>query len=286
MFEYMKRLSILLLLLGLGTSVFAQKNAQNLYDAEKSFDRIAAEKGLNQAHLEFSATDAICFYPQPTNCRDFWRLRPPSVAFMQRHPNFIDVSSNGALGYAIGTSVFRPKGKDDPNAGYGEYVRIWQRQPDGKYLTVLDIDVAYLKIPEIKTNWQSPPDSDRESNAQKSSAADASTAFFETAANQGLHQAYKTFLAEDARILRAGDAPTRDKKAALAEFKKEKSSIAFAKRTVFVGAADLAYVSNSYTKNDKSGRAVEKGNFLQIWKMRGGGRWQIVLDLFLPGNER
>jgi hypothetical protein len=282
----MKIISIFFLTVCGCASLFAQNDLQNIFAAEKAFERAAAEKNLNQAYLEFSAPDATCFYPNPINCRDFWRQRPPSAAFMQWRPTLIDVSANGALGYATGTSVFRRKGKDDPEAGYGEYARIWQRQPDGKYLAVLDIEVAYHKIPKLETDWKSPLSSGHEKNEQKSSAAaDASTAFFETATRQGLHPAYKNFLGDDARVLRAGDAAVLAKKDALERFKKDKSQIAFARQTVFMGAADLAYVNSAYTKSDKSGKQTEKGNFLQIWKLRGG-RWQIVLDLFLPTGEK
>jgi hypothetical protein len=163
-------------------------------------------------------------------------------------------------------------------------VTVWQRQPDGGYLAALDLGISHDKPASIETEWKSPADSGKELNEKKISAADTSSAFFEMVTDQGLNKAYKTFLADDARILREGKQPILGRQAALAEFKKEKRKIFFAKRSVFVGAADMAYISNSYTFNDKSGREIEKGNFLQIWKLRGG-KWQIVLDAFLPIPE-
>jgi hypothetical protein len=32
---------------------------------------------------------------------------------------------------------------------------------------------------------------------------------------------------------------------------------------------------------DKKGVETQKGNFIQVWKLRSG-RWQIAADLFLP----
>jgi ketosteroid isomerase-like protein len=264
--------------------VFAQADLQKLYDTEKAFERAAAEKGVNRAFLEFAAPDGICFDPNPVNCREYWRARPASPAALLWNPNFVDVSSNGAMGYTTGNSIYRPRGKDDPNAYYGQYVTVWQRQPSGNYLAVLDLGVSHEKPAAIETEWKSPADSGKELNEKKFSAADASTAFFETATNQGLSRAYKTFLAEDARLLREGKQPVLGRQNALAQFKNDKTRIFFAKRSVFVGAADMAYVSNTYTAADKTGKQVEKGNFLQIWKLRGG-KWQIVLDAFLPIPE-
>jgi len=280
----MKKLAILFLII-FSVNAFAQSDLQKLYDTEKAFERAAAEKGINRAFIEFTAPDGVCFNPNPVNCREFWRARPASPAGLFWNPNFVDISSNGAMGYTTGNSIYRPKGKDDPNAYYGQYATVWQRQPNGTYLAALDMGISHDKPANVETEWKSPTDSGKEMNEKKSSAADASTTFFETASRQSLSKAYKTFLAEDARLLRDGKPPILGRQNALAEFKNNKAQINFAKRSVFVGAADMAYVSNSYTVNDKSGKQTEKGNFLQIWKLRGG-RWQIVLDAFLPVPEK
>jgi len=54
--------------------------------------------------------------------------------------------------------------------------------------------------------------------------------------------------------------------------------INYSKRSAFFNAAELAYIYNTYilTRADKT---TEKGNFVQIWKLRGG-KWQIVPDIF------
>lgn len=275
-----KILFLLVFILSL-TNIFAQNNLQKLFDTEKSFERRVAEKGINQAFIEFLAADGVCFNPNPVNCREFWKNRAPSSAALFWNPNFVDVSSNGAMGYTTGNSIYQPKGKDDTTAYYGEYVTLWQRQPDGSYLAALDMGLSHDKPASIETNWTSPPDSGKELNEKKFSAADASTSFFEMNTKQGIGKAYKMFLADDVRLLRDGKTPIVGKQNALNEFKNYKSQVAFAKRSVFVGAADMAYISNSYIIYDRKGNQTETGNFLQIWKLRGE-RWQIVLDAFAP----
>jgi len=273
-------LALSLIILG-SISVFAQNNLQKIYDAEKAFEKSAAENGINQAFIEFSTTDGTCFFPgYPVNCIEYFKKRERSPAVLLWNPTFIDVSSNGALGYSTGNSIYKPKGKDDPNSFYGEYATIWQRQPDGNYKAVLDLGISHEQ-PNTETKWTSPADTGRELNEKKYSAADASTAFFEMSAKQGLSKAYKTYFADDVRLLREGKMPIIGKQNALAEFKNNKSIVNFAKRSIFVGAADMAYTSNSYTITDKSGKQIEKGNFLQVWKLRGN-KWQIVFDVFVP----
>lgn len=281
----MNNLLTLFLLIFLSANIFAQSNPQKIYDTEKDFEKAAAEKGINRAFLEFVTADAICFIPgYPTNCREFWQNSPQSSAFLTWNPTFIDVSSNGVLAYSTGNSVYRPNGKEDKQAFYGEYATVWMRQPNGNYLAVLDMGISHEQA-NNETKWTSPSDSGKEQNAQKSSAADSSTAFFEAAAKKGLSKAYKTFLAEDVRMLREGKMPIVGKNNALSELKNFNSNISFTKRTVFTEAADMAYITNSYTVTDKSGKQTETGNFLQVWKLRNG-KWQIVFDVFLPVSSK
>lgn len=268
-----------------GQSADAVKNnLQIIYDTEKAFEKSAAERGVNQAFLEFTAPDANCFFAGQVNCREYWKNRPPSPAALLWNPHIVDVSANGALAYTTGSSVYKPKGRDDAEEYHGQYATVWQRQPDGRYLAVLDIGISHAKPAARKTEWTSAADAGGDANEKRISAADASTRFYETAARQSLSRAYKEFLAADARLLREGKQPIDGKKAVLAEYQNFKSKINFSKRTMFVGAADLAYVSDAYTIADKDGKQTEKGHFLQIWKLRGG-RWQIVLDVFLPVNN-
>ncbi|MEP6901599.1 MAG: DUF4440 domain-containing protein [Actinomycetota bacterium] len=276
----MKKILLLSIIISSITNIFAQGDLQKVYDTEKAFEKAAAEKGVNQAFIEFLAPDGIVFVPTATNGREFWKNRPKSAAALFWNPTFVDVSSNGVLAYTTGNSIYKPKGKDDTNAFYGEYATVWERQKDGNYLAVVDLGISH-EPPNNETRWSSPVDSGKELNEKKFSAADASTAFFETTTKEGLSKAYKLFLADDAHLLREGKMPILGKKNALNEFKNFKSKVNFTKRSFFIGSADMAYISNSYTITDKNDQQIETGNFLQVWKLRDN-KWQIVLDAFVP----
>jgi ketosteroid isomerase-like protein len=281
----MKKILLIASLIFTFSNVFSQTNAQKIYDTEKAFEKAVAERGLNQAFIEFSTTDGTCLFPgTPVNCIEFFKAQKPSPAALFWNPTLIDVSSNGALAYSIGNSVYKANGKDDPNSFFGEYATVWMRQPDGNYKAVLDLGISH-DTANPETKWTTPADSGRELNERKSSAADVSTAFFETAGKKGLVNAYKTYLADDARFLREGKMPIVGKEAALKEFKKDKSYFFATKRSVFIGAADMAYIANNYLKSDAGGRNAENGYFLQVWKLRNG-KWQIVLDVQMPMPEK
>jgi hypothetical protein len=51
-------------------------------------------------------------------------------------------------------------------------------------------------------------------------------------------------------------------------------------QTGLAGAPDLSYVLSTYAVTDGE-KVVEKGNYMQIWKLEKSG-WRIVLDIFKP----
>jgi ketosteroid isomerase-like protein len=279
------KIAVLLFALFMTANVFGQdnKDLQMLAETEKSFARFAAEKDTKSAFLEFAAPDGILFQPNAVNAKTYWNARGASKGLLSWQPSFADISSNGMLGWTTGPWEFRPKGKDDNPVAFGEFVTLWQKQPDGKFRFVLDIGISHEKAQVEGIDWKSPNAAGRESNEQKSSAGETANAFFQTANNQEAYKAYKTYAADDIRVLREGKMPILGRDDFLSDLKKNKMNVVFAKRSVFFGAADLAYITNTYilTKADKS---TEKGNFMQIWKLRGG-KWQIVLDIFNPIPE-
>jgi ketosteroid isomerase-like protein len=251
---------------------------EKLIATERNFAKTAAEKDTKTAFLKFSADDAINFSPNAINAKELWNSRQANAALLAWTPEFADISANGALGYTTGPWEFRPKGKDDAPIAFGHFVTLWQKQSDGNFKFVLDIGIDHTPA-ALSEKCLSPNYSAKENTESK--PADIVRQFFETAEKKGLERAYKMFLGNDIRLYRQGKLPILGKKNALDEIKKNSAILKAAKRSIFINAKDLAYLSNSYTYLDKNGKEIEKGNFLQIWKLIDG-KWQIVLDLFRP----
>jgi ketosteroid isomerase-like protein len=260
------------------SSSFAQASAQKIFDTEKAFERMVAEKGINAGFIEFMSSDGIMFSPDVVNGREAWKKRAPSPALLTWNPIWIEVSSNGALAYSIGNAIYRGKGKDDTELGYNHYLSIWSRQPNGEYRAVMDTGVSHEKPASMPTEWKSPVVSGN--TKLQNSAGDHAINFYAAVESAGAVKAYKSFLAEDGFILREGSTPFVGK-AAIAQLDKNKSTMKFAKRKTFIEAGDIAWVSAGYTVLDKTGKEIEKGNFVQVWKLRGG-KWVIAADILKP----
>lgn len=276
----MKILMIAVFILSLVLSAAAQNDLQKLVDTEKAFAEYAAERSTKQAFLEFLADDGIVFNPDRQNGKEVWRARTENGSLLSWYPVVADISSSGLIGYTTGPWEYRPKGKADAPAAFGQYSTVWQKQQNGEFKAVLDIGVAHDKNAAREAPWTAPPDVKRDKNEKGSYAGDTAALFYSMMREGSDEKAYKTFAADDIRMLRNGKLPISGKKAVLGEVKKDRSKLEIARRISFFGSGDMAYVTNTYTRTDKDNK-VEKGNFMQVWKLRDG-RWQIVLDVFNP----
>lgn len=276
----MKILMIAAFILSGLLSVAAQSDLQKLVDTEKAFAAYAAEKSTKQAFLEFLADDGVVFNPNRQNGKEVWRARDENAALLSWYPVVADISSSGLIGYTTGPWEYRPNGKTDTPTAFGQYSTVWQKQPNGEFKAVLDIGVTHDKNATKEASWAPPPDVKRGKKEKDSYAGDTAALFYSMMRDGNEEKAYKTFAADDIRMLRNGKFPIAGKKAVLGEVKKDKSKLEIARRISFFGSGDMAYVTNTYTRTDRDGKA-EKGNFMQVWKLRDG-RWQIVLDVFNP----
>ena len=123
--------------------VSAQTAKQKIYETERAFEKMVAEKGMRDGFIEFLSPVGIMFMPDVVNGRDAWKARPATPAALTWNPIWIDVSSNGVLAYSIGNSMYRAKGKDDVDIFYGHYISIWTRQRNGEYRAALCRIVFY-----------------------------------------------------------------------------------------------------------------------------------------------
>ncbi len=278
-FGKMKVFSIVLVTIFCFSNLPAQNDLQKLVETEKSFDRTAAEKGEKSAFLDFAAADGVVFQPGAVNARTYWSERGETDDLLVRQLAFADVSANGVLGYTVGTSSVKPKNDEKNQTAFGDYVTIWQKQPDGMYKFALDIGITHAPPSNAAPDWKF--FGERQTAAGKiPPVSAASNMFYDEATDHGLESAYQIFAAEDARFYRQGKPPITGKTAALAAFKKEKLKVSFNKKMILQSAGDLAFSNVAYELN-KNGKTVEKGNSVQIWKFLDD-RWQIVADVFSP----
>jgi len=84
---------------------------QELYDTERAFVRLAAEKGFRDSFYAYFADTGIAFNPHPFRVRTALAGAPPSPGPMGAAwaPVYGDISRAGDLGWDTGPLVFQGK---------------------------------------------------------------------------------------------------------------------------------------------------------------------------------
>lgn len=270
-----------LFVLGLSITCFAQADLTPLKDTQAGFARVAAERGMKSAFLEFLGDDATVFLPGALNGKQYWNARDddPSTLLV-RNLTYSDISANGLLGYTTGNWRTYQKGKSEGLAKFGQYVTIWEKKQDGKFRASLDIVVAHEKLPFSETDKPIKAAQSRDLNKRGWSPADASMNFLrESMTNQRLGGAYQKFAADDVRLLRDAAPPIIGKKRVVAEMN-EYISVEFPTKVTLFQSADMAYTWNA-CQFDNSNEGKVQGNCVHIWKLRDK-KWWIVLGVFAP----
>ncbi len=270
----------------------------SLVEAERSFARTSEEKGLREAFLAWLAPDAIVFRPGPVEGRPVYeKMDPADPAVLNWGPGIADVAASGELGYTSGPYELRP-GRDAEPTGFGHYVSVWKKQPDGTWRVVIDAGITHPQDGPLPSTVEDlgPPGAGGVPELSPEALRDAEAAFVKRAAGgfeeragrEGQRAAYRTFAAEKVRAYRPGRPPLLGKAALLEILLPGSGRVSPGsnrrRSTIRVGLSftgDLAFQFGTF-EYVKDRSAFETTAYLRIWRRQTAGDWEIVLDLELP----
>jgi ketosteroid isomerase-like protein len=121
-----------------------RNKVNELYEVERRFCDLSAEKGAHEAFLTF--IDDSCALLRPNRypvigkekIKDLFN-KPDKSYTLSWEPKFADISSSGDLGYTFG--IYQVK-MDSPEGQIvtkeGTYVTIWKKNQNGEWKFVLD----------------------------------------------------------------------------------------------------------------------------------------------------
>lgn len=295
-----KTLSPLLILLVVAAGSFAQKadgqsDLRSLVETERAFAKMGAEKGIRDSFLAYLADDGVLFRPAPVNGKQWMSARPARPGLLAWEPTFAYVSRAGDLGYDTGPWEFREKGPDDKPIGYGYFVTVWKKQPDGTWKFVVDLGTSNPSPTSANKGWQPPADEGKkEKSAKKKVNVEAEQAsllnldreFSKASVAQGLVDAYLSYLADDVRFYREGAFPVTGREAARAALSEKQGVMNWQPVKAGVSiSGDLGYTYGTYDFKGSGAdgkEAAENGGYARVWKKQANGKWKVVLDILNP----
>jgi ketosteroid isomerase-like protein len=260
--------------------------------SERAFAARAQVVNARQAFVEYFAPDAIFFAPYAAPA--FPRLRESADwgVNIQWRPAAAAISGAGDMGYTTGPSEYRPSADAAPT-GFGHYTSVWQRQPDGRYLVVIDVGIDHPAPPARIPDWSAPPKPPAAAPALDAAQRRAALeelrrldAQIGAAAQDDVRKSFARVLADDARLHRGGRLPVVGRSEVLADLDAEIGAYGWTPEAAAVAeSGDFGFVYG----RGRWGRArtVETGDlaYLNVWQRRAG-EWRLIVHVSRPVAPR
>jgi ketosteroid isomerase-like protein len=278
----------LLLTLGLGAAGAAALHADAVSDSlvqtERAFARASVEKGMKEAFLAYLGEDAVIFRPTAV----------PGVAWIRDHPNppivltwqpaYAEVSAAGDLGFTTGPYEIRSQDPKDTDVGYGTFVTVWKRQPDGGFKVAVDLGTSGPKPGAAEAVGSTAPVEQVTLSGEPKAVAYedllAVDRALSTAAAQGTPAAYHAHLADGVRLLRRGAPVAHGPEAAEAELRRHPGALTWQPAGGGIArSGDLGY---TYGTAKMAGAKPEESSYLRIWQRGAGSAWKVILEVTDP----
>ena len=269
---------------------------QSLVDTERKFARTSEEQGTRPAFLAFIAEDGILFRPTATNGKKWMQQNPlppsdkrPLLAWQ---PAFADIALAGDMGYTFGPWEYKEDIKDAKPVAYGHFVTVWKRQADGSWKFVIDHGVSHPQPEDPIPPLQLPADykekpwkaSKPDIEAIRRGLLDRDRQFSDALSKQGSLKTFLAYSTTSVRLFRNGKYPfTGADGVTQALAPRSSNSVAMSWEPGggdVSQSEDLGYTYGTYnvTNAVEPQKAVERGNYMRIWK-KEKGVWKVVVDV-------
>ena len=113
-----------------------------LVTVEHEFAEAVAAHGVNAGFRQFLAPDGVIFRPGPVNGLEYLKDKPESKARLTWEPEHVEMTAGGDYGWTTGPWELSADSTQPPSL-FGQYLSIWQCQPDSSYKLVLDVGIVY-----------------------------------------------------------------------------------------------------------------------------------------------
>jgi len=118
---------------------------KEIFETEKAFEKMAAEKTVAEAFYYFADENAVIKRQNDTlivgneNIKLFYEKNKRDGATVNWTPDFVDVADCGTLGYTYGKFVWKIKNEAGAVTEYkGVFHTVWKKQKDNTWKYVWD----------------------------------------------------------------------------------------------------------------------------------------------------
>jgi len=256
-----------------------------LVEVERAFARDAAEHGTRSAFLRWLAPTGVVFRPGPVNGWTTYEASRRNDAVLSWEPAYAAISGEGDLGWTTGPWVLRP-GRNRDESAWGEYLSLWRRQPDGRYLAVLDVGIAHGRhaAPAEPARFLAPAEAPRTGRGpldRRRSLWKADADFGALARQGGVATAFERFGAERLIVLREGLPRVVGLVAACDTVRAREGGARLMSLAQFISTSgDLGYTYGSFVSGEAA--APDSGWYVHVWHRGRAKPWELAVSLVTP----
>ncbi len=265
----------------------------SLVQAEINFAKTSVAKGIRTAFLSFLSDSAIVFRPHPVNGQKAFRERQETPITLDWRPIYADLSGAEDFGYTTGPWQITDNSPEKRPPAFGNFFSVWQKQADGDWKVIIDIGISHPEPKDLPEAWQSPATAPSaatpahsavEIEREKSVLLQVERNFSEASQAHDVLAAYRSYLADEARLLRMGQYPLTEKAAIHAQLAERIGVSSWQPlRVEMAQSLDLAYTMGAYDfKPAATTAAGQKGYYVRVWKKQKDADWKVVLDVENP----
>jgi len=294
----------------------AQTPLAAMIEQEQAFAKVAGEKGVRDAFLEFLADESLVFTPGPAPGKLFYKNRPALPIKLSWAPEFADMSAAGDLGYTSGPYEIS-KTAADPPSSYGHFNSLWRLQKDGSWKVEVDLGVPHDKpkvsvadvksVESPKDNAPAPKDP-KPTDALQTELTTLDTQLAAKVEAVGAEKAYLEVAADSIRLFRSDNLPALGK-AAAAKLAAQSGTQSWKPALARVAkSGDLGYSSGTMRMGAPAAtppsagaapptppaaggarpapaagaappQALTPHYYVRIWRRDATGAWKIVLEV-------
>ncbi|MGE5355020.1 MAG: YybH family protein [Deltaproteobacteria bacterium] len=138
-------LSAFIVLISCSSPVNKQKIKNEIFNVEKSFEKMAADSGIAKAFYSYAADSAVIKRENDTliigkeNIHDYYKKTDDKRTRVNWTAEFIDVSECGTMAFTYGKYKWQVKDKSGKTTTYkGVFHTIWKKQKDNSWKYVWD----------------------------------------------------------------------------------------------------------------------------------------------------
>jgi ketosteroid isomerase-like protein len=138
-------LFVIMLGISCGHTIDKETTKKMIFDTEKDFEKMAAEKGVAEAFYYFADDSAVINRGNDSlikgreAIKNYYKRNRKDGATVNWTPDFVDVSDCGTLGYTYGRYTWKIKDSADKEIVYkGIFHTVWKKQKDNTWRYVWD----------------------------------------------------------------------------------------------------------------------------------------------------